>query len=611
LTPAQNAKLRKMEKPRGALLPNIFSFHYLFGGIAADLQRLFCGGAKWRGQKYQKQSKQVLNEDIKSLRDELRKADPNSTLDQKYCRQRLLRCLKHLEEAQNADSPNQARDAHHRFLKAYRAAAKSPFYQEHKRETTDAPAEVRLIQLLSANLFDGVNLQKFARKTVNDVASHGNSALSESPGSEQSQGPNSEIFAKKALAKLEEMIPSAKGPSLYEKVAKAKQERKVGLLEDLQQDMRGEVSSKYSPVLDSHAQGNLPSVNHTLKLSGSDPEGRGLDLRALLAMSVEDLKNLPAKDMLAAQELVSNRMPVPTIGSHKGCKINPEFKARLDAMIVVNAKIKEANTTRAERGQDKLPELRHLYINLQDARPTNKIGTEQYRVQALRTLAGEEGYKDVFKLFTMAKNTEFSHGNFTDIGHENCAKANFWQQVENEWFNEDTSISGFEWPEDLSREDRWTMFNKVKDLLDPFCKETMGQGDRQSLIELSYTLLTLMTAQKLGCSSFNATCKDGIDRGGGAQALLHSFILATEIYSDEASSKSAEIEKAIENLHMMMFFPALNARKREPVGERIDAHVQASKLLFNTLADMAPQQREDWITDIRKACGVEGVRHQD
>jgi hypothetical protein len=335
-------------------------------------------------------------------------------------------------------------------------------------------------------------------------------------------------------------------------------------------------------------------------------------------MSETDLEKLDSKDMLAAQELVSNRMPVPTIGSHAGCEINPEFKARLDAMIVVNAKIRKANKSRSKN--DQLPELRHLYVNLQDARPKDTIGSEQHRVQALRNLAADKVYQDVFKLFSMAKNTAFSHGNFESIiqeessppiGRGTCSKQQFWKHVENEWLASNVATSGFEWPAAISKEQKTDMLKEIKDLLDPFCKETMGQGDRQSIIELSYALLTLMAAKELGCTSFNATCKDGIDRGGGAQALLHSFILATEIYAKDSPAESAEIEKSIENLHMMMFFPALNARKREPVGERVDAHVQASNLLFDGLENMKPEERNAWIANIREACGVEGVRHRD
>jgi hypothetical protein len=251
------------------------------------------------------------------------------------------------------------------------------------------------------------------------------------------------------------------------------------------------------------------------------------------------------------------RMSSPTIG----VEINPEFKGYLRAL-----------KTRKEK---------HLYINLQQAHGGSNAG-ENERSEAFRRLSLELEFKDTLTLVTLDKNTSF-YGQKDTFGQEKMSfktfKDTFISRIS-------SSDSGFYLPETIGEITKEQVLNIFGTMLDDIHKnyfdgrEKLTVEERQNMIEIAYNLMITKFIQLSGAKYYNNSCKDCIDRGGGANALMNNTVAFLK-----------QDTKDLDLLQTMTFSDALWARKREIIYERLERSLKAMEVIVNK-----PESRE-WMLE--------------
>lgn len=190
---------------------------------------------------------------------------------------------------------------------------------------------------------------------------------------------------------------------------------------------------------------------------------------------------------------------------------------------------------------------KHLYINLQD----RTSWKEHARCAAIEDLSKESDFGEVFRVITLAKNTDFYH-QIHDYAEVATAKE-FCQQCEIQVLS--GTDCGFYFPTGM-------ITPKIIEELVQFvhqqffhAKLTLSRKERLDFIEIFYffLLLRIIDVEKPDVISFS--CKDGVDTGAAMVAAFYGFtrmLSTTKPWTEEDK-----------NLFLFAFFaPALLIRHR-------------------------------------------------
>lgn len=210
---------------------------------------------------------------------------------------------------------------------------------------------------------------------------------------------------------------------------------------------------------------------------------------------------------------------------------------------------------------------RHIYFNFQNKIPTWWGRNEAPRCRALEDFAKK--YKEHLYFITLPKNTLFYHqeGSFEQIDDAELFKSLFVKESQSY-----EGGFGFINAEDLIESDK--IFEKItnnvhKNHFDSKIKLTLSE--RKDFIELTYLELEKWLINHLNPDTVNLTCKDGIDRAGGATALLYFDLFLKH--------KSPLTESEIQDLEAVLFAPAILVKKRAITKNRFDRFISAAKHL--------------------------------
>jgi hypothetical protein len=278
--------------------------------------------------------------------------------------------------------------------------------------------------------------------------------------------------------------------------------------------------------------------------------------------------------------VVDVRTPTPTLGDST---VNPEFKAFLRAL--------------------KKQRKHYSMVNLQNRTNPGAIADwcsrsgECNRSENLEKLAQDDEFKDVIKVITLDKNSNFYFQKEEHSAGEQTAKDfidNFMAEINkpdggfsliptiSEEVIEGAPISAKVIEGALNDVHR-TVFGR---------KDVLSHSERENFIELAYLLITAEFVRATDADFFNQSCKDCIDRGGGANWLMLATLTLFETYATERNSvdfnrglveSGPSLAEKIAVLPEKMEEDALWARKRGIIHERLERAMGA----FHTLVDLA------------------------
>ena len=323
-----------------------------------------------------------------------------------------------------------------------------------------------------------------------------------------------------------------------------------------------------SGAYDPNLQGNLLSVKARYSLRGS------------------------AHD--APQEHFALRIPTQTINnSEDQVMITPEFEAYVDSLAAEKKK--------------------HTYINHQDISGSKiKSGWRKYlpfwderpRVNKLHDLSSQKGNLIVISLnkdssFYHQKGTEFTQSNYPafreklleilvppdaesekqSIEQYGILLRDLWNPDKFKDLPRDSQAAKRavrEYMEGLVDSLAKNVFN-VK-LRDP--KSVISEDSRRALIEIAYHHISDYASRE--SYSSNRSCKDAIDRGGGANAFAYTYTMLKEI-CESPQMPDQDFKIRVNALPGMLFSDALNVKKRAIITERLVDYQLATHALIKSL----------------------------
>lgn len=200
--------------------------------------------------------------------------------------------------------------------------------------------------------------------------------------------------------------------------------------------------------------------------------------------------------------------------------------------------------------RDELKPDRHLLINLQDRTSWKEFA----RCKALEDLGKSAEYFETFPVLGLAKNTSFY--NQQDEYQTYSGAPVFMEQFKEQILSGEDC--GFHIPELLKGK-------KLEEFISPAlkavhecffdAKTSLTRHERQSFIEIFYTLLVLKVIELLQVDSISFTCKDAIDTGMEQTAIFYGFLRM--VSNPEKWTKGEK-----ELLQWMLYSPALLIRER-------------------------------------------------
>lgn len=343
------------------------------------------------------------------------------------------------------------------------------------------------------------------------------------------------------------------------------------------------------------------------------------------------------------KEVIDVRTPTPTDGSEK---VNPEFKAFLRQL--------------KDHGK------KYTMVNLQNRteppawKKALRLHGEYLRVQNLEKLSEDEEFKEVIEVYTLDKNSHFYHqcpkkkdleNAITDINKtkpqfpdssmrlkkknpedwsklsqeikDHCTKNNLpldkrlFQETKNfqkEFMDNLFNDKGpYYIPNSKIQTEKFA--NKVNDILN-FVGEQFFNGsthlsalERQDFIEISYLFLTDLYVQDKDADYFNQSCKDCIDRGGGANWLMMAFMTALEAHGagEDHFQNKGTLKDRIGALPYKLEEDAIWARKRGIIDERL---VRASQAIDRILARMKGEDKVSFFQAIKEQYGFKAIDYR-
>jgi hypothetical protein len=289
------------------------------------------------------------------------------------------------------------------------------------------------------------------------------------------------------------------------------------------------------------------------------------------------------------QKVVNIRTGTPTI-QRKGRAIplvTPEFRAFLQGY--------------ANQGK------RHLYVNLQNRCPKSYsqifgIENDAARCKVLEELQLE--FPDTFITVTLANNSPF----YLQSGSYAHDRFNKWELFKREFLRQlfEKEGSGFFFPEVCLKNPSFT--EDVKRIMDEI-HEDFFQGEhlfplreRQSFIDLFYVRLKEYLIITYKVSSYNASCRDSIDRGGALNPLFYFY--------QKGMIGALEDGDLLAEMVAISFAPALLVRQRVIRAMRLERLSRASDVILAAFRRGSPF-RERTINGAQvKSVAVEWVEEQ-
>lgn len=473
------------------------------------------------------------------------------------------------------------RDRYRETIRNFRKALQSDYYMSHPSSVIST-----LLNKIAFSIFTEVEVQSFTQSVVEQISSaetsrssspsHSSSSLSFHSSSSSSCSEEDDLSSETIDQFMKVVTPD------YLRAFHASVPNKEGF----GQKMRGEFRLLgFDPIL----QGNPPNVKFRL-----------VNKENILITSV--------------------RTPTPT---DEDGNITLEFKAFL-RYLKANGK-------------------KYVMINLQNrtnASLLRKMFTadgESVRSRNLEQLANEEEFKDVITVFTFDKNSEFfrqeilkrelvhsiqlikKHYPFEEryknhwaaLLKEECE----WNELAEELIayiesNPFSTVSvadfsfmkggrdfcqqfirnlfdseGFHVPESWWTDEKFAKITqRIQFVYKQFFneKEYLSPQERQDFIEIAYLFLTDFIVQETGAEYYNTSCKDCIDRGGGANWLLMALMILLEtVFQERSHPDAVHLGKRIESLPAKLEEDAIWARKRRITDERFERAQSA----INRMAD--------------------------
>lgn len=418
------------------------------------------------------------------------------------------------------------RDRYKLYKECFREALSSKYYTDHCQDK-EPPALVNLLNSLAAAEFTAVEIPDFTESIPTQLAA---SSSSEKTGAVNTQ-QSASTTGKSNTARFREVVNFTNLDDFH---------NKVGNEETLGQKIRGEVRQL---GFDASLQGNPPNVKCRLQTKGKD-----------------------GKDKI----VTDIRTPTPT---GKDGNVTPEFKAFL----------------RHLKSQD--PQQHYTMFNLQNRtkipswKKTVGLNGENVRSRNLEKLSQDDEFKGVIDVFTLDKNSAFyfQKGEHAHTDNADKFKEEFMEQL----FGEET---GFNIPERLKNDPATK--EHVKTILENVHnhffdgKPELDHKERENFIEISYLLLVDHFVHETGADYFNTSCKDCIDRGGGANWLLVASMTLKEAH---AKPEDPAVREKIDKLPAKLEEDAVWARKRGLIHERLERAEGAVSVIADKLEKLKNQ----------------------
>ena len=272
------------------------------------------------------------------------------------------------------------------------------------------------------------------------------------------------------------------------------------------------------------------------------------------------------------------RMPTPTVFSDQRTRIVAEFEAYVDSL----------------RARKK----RHLYINFQDLvnpgifrlRNSRRIGqyvgieNESYRSKLIQNMENKGSYRDVIEVLTLSKDSGFYWQSGRSLKNDMQA-LEFMDLFLDRIF--DGEEHGYEVPVSWRQSESRYRFQVAKIMR--FVHEiffdsrtVLNKEERMIFIEIAYGFISDLAS--IGFDSVNQTCKSGIDRAGGANAM--TFLLVLVAMAADLNTTDDEFSYAVSLLPSLMFGDALQSKMREIRKVRLDRfHAAALRIADSFIED--------------------------
>lgn len=215
----------------------------------------------------------------------------------------------------------------------------------------------------------------------------------------------------------------------------------------------------------------------------------------------------------------------------------------------------------------------HLLINLQD----RTSWSEHVRSVVLEEFGKklQKGKNCALTVVTLAKDTDFYHQ--SDAYHNVNQAEEFMDLFEEQL---ESGLGGFYFSSEIKQAviGKWSKM-AMKAIHEIFFqgKNVLTRSARCVFIELFYLLLTLKLIEVTKASSFSFTCKDGVDVGPAASALMPVFVSLVN------GVKWTPFDR--ENLDVVLFAPALFMRERMIHLDRLDRTVAAINHIENCVKE--------------------------
>lgn len=306
-------------------------------------------------------------------------------------------------------------------------------------------------------------------------------------------------------------------------------------------------------------QNDYKSIVETLKLHPNGPMFKIFDLLQEETIPIFDtlfLDNIPHHlyDIYIGEHKISHlRLPSPTNQEVVDtANIVDEFKGMLRAY------------------SKNIIEKRHLLFNLQD-----RTSWKEYsRCNALEELQRQAEFGKNFMVTTLAMDTEFYHQ--LPPYHNLNEVSTFIEQLKEHLFSES---SGFYFPSILQQFLFPEFIEPCIDLIhEQFfsSKDELSRKERQVFIDIFYLFLELKVIDIINPDSISFTCKDAIDTGSIANALLYTFLkMSNQGFDDESC----------EFLNMILFVPPLLIRERCIQSSRFNRLLSTIETIETALCD--------------------------
>lgn len=201
----------------------------------------------------------------------------------------------------------------------------------------------------------------------------------------------------------------------------------------------------------------------------------------------------------------------------------------------------------------RLQNKKHLYINLQNRNPGWHGWNEAPRCKVLEALGKK--FPETITVITLAKNTSFYHqvALFAKMDDAAVFKEAFLEQL----YHKEGGFYFEQMPTLVASDNIFiSLMDKVHET--HFQNKThLNKTERLAFIEFVYLEIEKYCIDTIKPDTLNISCKDGIDRAGGATALLYfdTFLRGKELNDD-----------MISDLEAILFAPALLVKKR-PITE--------------------------------------------